>query len=74
MTPQKQRRSSITSLVRNGPPPKAPPKTNRARRKNYLLNLQKPQKIEELFLSVDFLQHHFFRFFQSIEFCNLAQN
>lgn len=65
---QQTRRTS-----RHGPPPKAPPKTNRARRKNYLLNLQKSKTIDELFLNVQFLKQNFFKHFPPIELCHLSQ-
>lgn len=54
------------------PPPRAPPKTRRARRKNYLLNLQKPTSQFELFRDVKFLRQ-FFSVFSPIDRCVLAQ-
>ena len=66
-TPTKQCRPS-----RNGPPPPTPPKTTRARRKNYLLSLNKPNNVEELFVNNKFL-NRFFSYFVSIERCTLTQ-
>lgn len=54
--------------------PKAPPKTNRARLRNYLLSLnnQKPQSVEELWKDDKFLKL-LFQHFSPIERCKLAQ-
>ncbi|XP_015785574.1 F-box/LRR-repeat protein 16 [Tetranychus urticae] len=54
------------------PPPVAPPKTSKARRRNFLLSLQKPATEFELLRDVKFL-HYFFRFFTSRDRCLLAQ-
>lgn len=66
MTPNKRRSS------RTGPPPKAPPKTNKARRKNYLLNLNKPTTLIELFQDGSFLKR-FFHNVSPLQRCTLAQ-
>lgn len=58
---------------RNGlPPPQAPPKTSRARRKNYLLSLSRPRTVEELLSDKRYL-NRLFSYFTPIERCILAQ-
>lgn len=54
--------------------PKAPPKTNRARLRNYLLSLnnQKPKCVEELWKDEKFLKL-LFQHFSPIDRCKLAQ-
>lgn len=55
-------------------PPKAPPKTNKARVRNYLLSLRlsKPKTTEELWQDVKFLKN-LFQYFVPIEKTRLAQ-
>ncbi len=53
-------------------PPKAPPKTWRARRKNYLLSLPKAKYLDELWTDVKFLAK-WFAYFTPLERCVLAQ-
>ncbi|RWS11376.1 F-box/LRR-repeat protein 16-like protein, partial [Dinothrombium tinctorium] len=55
-----------------GPPPRAPPKTSRARRKNFLLSLQKPKSLDELWSDRSFLNKFFF-YFTAKERCILSQ-
>ncbi|XP_054159279.1 F-box/LRR-repeat protein 16-like [Oppia nitens] len=62
------RRGSRNGLL----PPQAPPKTWRARRKNYLLNVQRAKYIDELWSDNKFLMK-FFTYFSPIERCLLAQ-
>lgn len=59
---------------KQGHPPKAPPKTNRARLRNYLLSLRlnKPNTIDELWRNEHFLVC-LFKYFSPIEKCKLAQ-
>jgi len=58
--------------ARKPPPPKAPPKTTRARQINYLLNLRKPKTSTEMWKDAKFLSN-FFLYFTSKERCLLAQ-
>lgn len=62
------RRGSRTGL----PPPQAPPKTSRARRKNYLLSLQKAKYVDELWTEPKFLLR-LFAYFSPLDRCLLAQ-
>ncbi|RWS31614.1 hypothetical protein B4U80_04611 [Leptotrombidium deliense] len=57
---------------RKGPPPRAPPKTQRARRKNYLLSLRKPFTVDDLWMDSLFL-NKFFNHYTSKERCVLSQ-
>lgn len=54
------------------PPPQAPPKTWRARRKNYLLGVTRAKYLNELWSDAKFLAH-FFKYFSSLDRCVLAQ-
>lgn len=66
-TPTAQRRPS-----RHGPPPKAPPKTTRARRKNYLLNLNKPSTFADLLANAAYLKR-LFAYVSPLDRCTLSQ-
>ena len=66
-------RSPVNSPKRSGQlPPQAPPKTWRARRKNYLLRIQRAKYLDELWFDGKFLLK-FFDYFSPIEICVLAQ-
>lgn len=73
-TPSKQQQQQQRRPSRHGPPPKAPPKTTRARRKNYLLNLNKicPGTLEELFTNVTFLKR-LFPYISPLDRCTFSQ-
>lgn len=64
--------SKQPSTPRRAPPPPAPRKTSIARRKNFLLSLQKPVMLQDLARDFNFL-HHFFGYFTSKERTVLAQ-
>lgn len=74
-TPSKQQQQQQPRRPsRHGPPPKAPPKTTRARRKNYLLNLNKicPGTLEELFTNATFLKR-LFAYVSPLDRCTFSQ-
>ncbi|XP_074601504.1 uncharacterized protein LOC141855382 isoform X2 [Brevipalpus obovatus] len=61
-----------SSPSKRNPPPRAPPKTWRARCTNYLLNLRKSATLDDLWYDTNLLRNFFF-YFSSKDRCVLAQ-
>lgn len=68
----KNENSQCPSTPSRRPPPPVHRKTSIARRKNFLLSLQKPSQLEDLVRDFNFL-HEFFSYFSSKERTVLAQ-